>query len=85
MSTEPSENVPARPTTVKVIRQGGGGGSPVYGIGMIGAWMYFWKGAKTNQEKAMAVLKGFAWPAILVYEVFMFLKKPVEEPEVKSQ
>jgi hypothetical protein len=77
MNSESDEIKPVRPTTVKIIRQGGGG-SPVYGIGMIGAWMYFWKGATTNQEKAMAVLKGFVWPAILVYELFMFLKKPAE-------
>ena len=77
MSTEPSATQPTYPK-VKVIRQGGGGGSPVYGIGMIGACAYYLKGATTFQEKATAILKGFAWPAFLVYELFMFLHKPAE-------
>ncbi|HVN54542.1 MAG TPA: hypothetical protein VMT46_09450 [Anaerolineaceae bacterium] len=53
----------------------GGGSDAVYGIGMIGAWVYYLKGAVTAQQKAIGFLKGIAWPAFLVYELFVFLKK----------
>ncbi len=47
----------------------------VYGIGMIGAWVYFFKQATTTEEKFKAFFKGLVWPALLVYELFVFLKK----------
>ena len=46
------------------------GGQPVYGLGMIGAWVYYWRTADTNGDRALGILKGFAWPAFLVYEAF---------------
>src|SRR5690242_2207262 len=46
------------------------GGQPVYGLGMIGAWVYYWRTADTNADRALGILKGFAWPAVLVYEAF---------------
>jgi len=58
-----------------VVRQGGGGSDAVYGIGIIGAWVYYFKRATTNQERVIAFLKGLVWPAFLVYELFMFLDK----------
>ncbi len=57
-----------------MIRQGGGSDA-VYGIGMVGAWVYYWKRAATTQERIQAILKGFVWPAFLVYELFVFLEK----------
>jgi hypothetical protein len=53
----------------------GGGSGAVYGIGMIGAWVYYFQRATTNQERVQAFFKGLAWPAFLVYELFMFLEK----------
>lgn len=47
----------------------------VYGIGIVGAWMYFVGRETTWKGRALGVLKGFVWPAILVYEVFKFLNK----------
>lgn len=47
----------------------------VYGIGMIGAWVYYFKNITTFKEGVIAFFKGFAWPAILVYELFTFLRK----------
>ena len=58
----------------KVVRRGGGSDS-VYGIGMIGAWVYFFKRATTTQQRLEAFFKGLVWPAYLVYELFAFLKK----------
>ncbi len=57
----------------RVIRQGGG--NPVYGIGMIGAWVYYFKRATTAQERVQAFFKGLAWPAFLVHDLFVFLEK----------
>ena len=45
-------------------------GDAVYGLGMIGAWVYFWKKADTPKGRATGLLKGMVWPAILVYEAF---------------
>ena len=58
-----------------VVRGSGGGGDAVYGIGMIGAWVYYFRRATTNQERVLAVLKGFVWPAFLVYDLLTFLEK----------
>jgi hypothetical protein len=56
-----------------VIRAGGGADA-VYGIGMIGAWVYYFKRANTPQERVQAFFKGLVWPAFLVYDVFRFLE-----------
>jgi hypothetical protein len=53
----------------------GGGSNAVYGIGLIGAWVYYFQHATTNQERIQAFFKGLVWPAFLVYELFVFLKK----------
>jgi hypothetical protein len=45
-------------------------GSPVYGLGMIGAWVYFWRKGETPAEKALGLAKGLVWPAFLVYGAF---------------
>ncbi|HVP20927.1 MAG TPA: hypothetical protein VMS73_03600 [Anaerolineaceae bacterium] len=55
--------------------QRGGGSDSFYGIGLIGAWVYYFKRATTNQERFQAFLKGLVWPAFLVYELFVFLEK----------
>ena len=48
--------------------KGQSGGSPVYGLGVIGAWVYYWKRADTPRERAVGLAKGLVWPAFLVYE-----------------
>ena len=66
--------------------RGGGGGSPVYGIGMFGAWVYYFKRATTIEEHVKAFLKGLVWPAFLVYELFVFLERmqPAPRDEVQA-
>jgi hypothetical protein len=73
MTTEPTptKQEPQKPI---MIRQGGGSDA-VYGIGLIGAWVYYFKRATTNQERIQGFFKGFVWPAFLVYELFVFLEK----------
>ncbi len=56
-----------------VIRSGGA--DAVYGIGMIGAWVYYLKRATTNQERALGLAKGLVWPAFLVYALLVFLEE----------
>lgn len=53
----------------------GSASDAVYGIGLIGAWVYYLGRAKTFEERVQGFFKGFAWPAFLVYELFVFLKK----------
>ena len=57
-----------------MVRQGGGGDA-VYGIGLFGAWAYYLSRATTFQEGVLGFLKGFVWPAMLVYELLKFLNK----------
>jgi len=53
----------------------GGSSNAVYGLGMIGAWVYYIGRATTPEEKIQGFLKGLVWPAFLVYELFQFLHK----------
>jgi hypothetical protein len=53
----------------------GGSSSPVYGLGMIGAWVYYIRRAETTEEKVRGFLKGIVWPAFLVYDLLDFLKR----------
>lgn len=69
---------------VQLAKQHHGQGSNsggVYGLGLIGAWVYYFQKAQTNEERVKAFFKGLVWPAFLVYELFSFLKKdqPAEE------
>lgn len=51
-----------------------GGGGAVYGLGLIGALIYFLQGTATFSQAIMGIIKAIVWPAIFVYEVFQFLK-----------
>jgi hypothetical protein len=53
----------------------GGGADSVYGIGLIGAWVYYFKRATTTQERVQAFFKGLFWPGFLVYDLFEYLHK----------
>ena len=50
------------------------GGAPVYGLGLIGAAVWFWQQADDAAGRARGVLKAFAWPAFLVYAAFRALE-----------
>jgi hypothetical protein len=61
---------------VKIVHRGGGGGSGgVYGIGLIGAWVFYFQRAKTPRDYAIGFFKAFAWPAFLVYEFLKYINK----------
>lgn len=53
----------------------GGSSGAVYGLGLIGAAIYYIGRATTPQEKAVGFLKALVWPVFLVYELLQFLHK----------
>ncbi|MBL0887405.1 hypothetical protein [Myceligenerans indicum] len=53
-------------------RSGATGGA-IYGLGMIGAWFYFWQQADGFWEYVWAVVQGIFWPAFMVYQGFQAL------------
>ena len=61
--------------TEKDRRRGSSGvGDAVYGVGLIGAVVWFWGQATGFGEHLVGVLKAFVWPAFLVYDAFRALK-----------
>ena len=50
------------------------GGSPVYGLGFVGAVAWNWQQATTPRDRVLAVLKSMVWPAFLVYAAFRALE-----------
>jgi hypothetical protein len=49
------------------------GGGAIYGLGIFGAWVYFWQQADGFWEFVWAVVQGIFWPAFMVYEAFAAL------------
>lgn len=47
--------------------------APVYGLGLIGAWVYYLSQAGTFWIGVLGILKGIVWPAMLVYEMMKYL------------
>ena len=53
---------------------GGAVGGAVYGLGFIGALVYFIQSATSFWDGVWGVLQSIVWPAFLVWGVFDFLK-----------
>jgi len=51
----------------------GAGGGAVYGLGFIGALVYFIQSATSFWDAAYGVFQSIVWPAYFVYEMFHFL------------
>ena len=49
------------------------GGGAVYGLGMIGALVYFLGSAESGRDYVVAFGKAVVWPAFLVYRAFKVL------------
>jgi hypothetical protein len=47
--------------------------APVYGLGLIGAWVYYISHAATFWAGVLGIFKGIFWPAMLVYELLKYL------------
>jgi len=59
-----------------------GASDTIYGLGVIGAWVYFIGRAPTPRLRVLGFFKAIFWPAILVYELLKFFdeKLPVPRP-----
>ena len=72
MTTDTSEPKQDQSRT-KVIYKNAGS-QPVYGLGFIGALIYYISQAPTFWAGVLGFLKAIVWPAMLVYEALKFLQ-----------
>jgi hypothetical protein len=49
------------------------GSGAIYGLGIFGAWFYFWQQADGFWGHAYAIFEGVFWPAYLVFQAFQSL------------
>ena len=52
---------------------GAAGGGAIYGLGIFGAWVWFFEQADAFLASVLAVFHGVFWPAFMVYELFRTL------------
>ena len=71
MNTEPKSN--EQEIQKKKVVYKGGASEAVYGLGMIGAWVYYISHATTFMLGVLGIFKGIFWPALLVYEALKYL------------
>lgn len=71
MTSEQKSNEPAIRKRKVIYR--GGASEAVYGLGLIGAWIYYLSNATTVWLGVLGILKGIVWPALLVYEALKYL------------
>lgn len=45
------------------------GGSPLYGLGVIGAAVYYFRRADSKKEYALALPQALIWPATIVFRL----------------
>jgi hypothetical protein len=50
-------------------RSSGAGGGAVYGIGLVGAAVYYFQQAETFWMFVLAIPKAIIWPGIVVFEL----------------
>ena len=50
-------------------------GEAVYGLGLVGALVWYWQQAQSPGERAVGVLKALVWPAFLVYDAHKALHR----------
>ena len=84
MSTEldPNENseqieqaADPQPAQKTVTNHQDGSSGAVYALGLFGAWIFYIGRANSISEGIMGFMKGFVWPAILVYKLFVFFSE----------
>jgi hypothetical protein len=71
MNTDPSltEKKEQKPKTTRQA----GASEAVYGLGLIGAWIYYFTHSATFVLGVLGFFKGIVWPAMLVYEALKYL------------
>ena len=70
MTTETKSNEQETRKPKEVYR--GGASEAVYGLGLIGAWVYYLSHATTFWLGVLGFFKGIFWPALLVYEMLKY-------------
>jgi hypothetical protein len=45
----------------------------VYGLGVLGGWVWFWQQADGLWEHGWAIVQGVLWPAYVVYQALAAL------------
>lgn len=56
-----------------IVKKYGGPSGGAYGLGFLGALVYYMQSATTFGEGVIGFLKALIWPAILVYHLFKYL------------
>ncbi|MBN1779327.1 MAG: hypothetical protein JW816_03865 [Candidatus Buchananbacteria bacterium] len=51
----------------------GGAGGAVYGLGLVGAVVYYIQHAETFWLGVLGILKAIVWPAMIIYHLLQFL------------
>jgi hypothetical protein len=67
-------NAPRQDGQGKKIIYRGASSAPVYGIGLIGALVYYMQHATTFVAVLLGILKSIVWPAMVIYKLLEFLK-----------
>ena len=49
------------------------GSGAIYGLGILGAWFWFWQQADGLWEHLYAIFEGIFWPAYMVFQAFQAL------------
>jgi hypothetical protein len=60
-------------TTSRTRTASAGGGGAVYGLGLIGALVYYWQNADGFWPHVWAILEAIFWPAFVVYDLLRHL------------
>ncbi len=67
-------SIPRQDQQGKKVIYRGAAAAPVYGIGLIGALVYYLQHATTFVAVVLGILKSLVWPALLLYKLLEFLK-----------
>lgn len=59
------------------------GGGAVYGLGLIGALVFYLQQANTLWEGVLGILKAIVWPALLIYKLLG--RRKVREVRILSE
>ena len=52
----------------------GGASGAIYGLGLVGAVVYFIQNSHTFMDGVIGILKAIIWPALLIFKLFTFFK-----------
>ncbi len=67
-------NAPGSERPVRKVIYKNASSAPVYGLGLIGALVYFIQHADSFAAGVLGFLKAIVWPAMVVYKLLEFLK-----------